>query len=508
MLKKIRLIIAAVFFVLLTLLFLDFTGVLHKWFGWLAKIQLLPAIVAVNVVVIVSLTLLTLIFGRIYCSIICPLGAFQDGVSAIAGKIKKRKNRFSYSPAVSWLRYGVLAIFIIAFIAGVGIIVSIFDPYAAYGRIASNLFAPLYRLVNNSLAWFVERFDSYAFYTIDVWIKGWITFGIAAITCIVVAILAWRNGRTYCNTICPVGTVLGFLSKFSIFRLTINTNKCTECKVCEHGCKASCIDIDTKSIDRSRCVTCFNCIDKCKFGAMSYALVKTKKSAETYSAESTTDSATANNDEQGGMTRRNILTLFGLMAATSAVKAQQLYVDGGLAEIEDKKIPDRKNPIAPPGALSDKNMKKHCTACQLCVSACPNNVLRPSDKLATFMQPEMSFERGYCRPECVECSLVCPTASIKPITPADKSALAIGHPVWIEENCVVNTEKLPCTACGRHCPTSAITFVAIDPNNRRSLKLPVIDKELCIGCGACEYLCPARPFSAIYIEGNRTHHSI
>ena len=508
MLKKIRLIIAVGFFVLLTLLFLDFTGVLHKWFGWLAKIQLLPAILAVNVVVLISLTVVTLIFGRIYCSVICPLGVFQDGISSIAGKIKKKRARFGYSPAISWLRYGVLAIFIIAFIAGVSALVSIFDPYAAYGRMASNLFAPLYRLGNNFLAWFVERFDSYAFYTTDVWIKGWITFGIAAITGIVVTILAWRNGRTYCNTICPVGTVLGFLSKFSIFRLAIDSDKCTKCKACEHNCKASCIDANTMSIDRSRCVTCFNCIDKCKFGAMSYALVKTGKRKEANSTEAAAESATADNGEQGGITRRNLLTLFGMMAATSAVKAQQLYVDGGLAEIEDKKIPERKNPVVPPGALSDKNLKRHCTACQLCVSACPNNVLRPSDKLATFMQPEISFERGYCRPECTECSQVCPTAAIKPITAADKSAISIGHPVWIEENCVVNTANLQCTACGSHCPTSAVTFVAIDPNNRRSLKLPVINKELCIGCGACEYFCPARPFSAIYIEGNITHHSI
>jgi ferredoxin len=190
------------------------------------------------------------------------------------------------------------------------------------------------------------------------------------------------------------------------------------------------------------------------------------------------------------------------------VRAQQLHVDGGLATIEDKKIPDRKTPVVPPGASGAENMKAHCTACQLCVSVCPNNVLRPSGKLATLMQPEMSFERGYCRPECTECSQVCPAGAIKPVTQADKTAVSIGQAVWIKENCVVNSDEIQCDACERHCPTGAVSLIDRNPGYSDSLKIPVVDKELCIGCGACEYLCPARPFSAIYVEGNVKHHSV
>ena len=124
------------------------------------------------------------------------------------------------------------------------------------------------------------------------------------------------------------------------------------------------------------------------------------------------------------------------------------------------------------------------------------------------MQPEMSFEKGYCRPECTECSQVCPTGAINAITTADKTAVSIGHAVWIKRNCVVNTDEVQCTNCEYHCPTSAITLVSKEPGNEKSLKIPVIDKERCIGCGACEYLCPARPFSAIYVEGNLRHHTI
>ncbi len=504
MLKKLRVALATLFFLLITLLFLDFTGTIHLWFGWLAKAQLIPAILAVNVVVIVILVLLTLIFGRVYCSVICPLGILQDGVSRISGRRKGKKNRFRYSKAKTWLRYGVLVLFIVALVAGISIIASLLDPYAAYGRIGSNIFAPFYRLGNNLLAWFADRMDSYTLYSTDVWVKSWLSLGIAAATLLVVGILAWRNGRTYCNTICPVGTVLGFLSKLSLFRPTFDTDKCTKCGLCERNCKASCIDSKNMTIDQSRCVTCFNCIEKCNFGAMSYSLRKmgSKKS------QVTTQNTTVEMEGKEGVSRRSFLAIAGTFVAVNTVKAQQLQVDGGLADIENKKRPDRKTPIIPPGADSLRNIKQHCTACQLCISACPNHILRPSNKLATLMQPEMTYENGYCRPECTECSQVCPTGAIKRITVAEKSAIAIGYAVWIKDNCIVNRDDVQCTACERHCPTEAIMLIARDPSDEKSLKVPTVNTELCIGCGACEYHCPARPFSAIYVEGNVSHHSI
>ena len=229
MLRKVRLISALVCFTLITLLFLDFTGTIHTWFGWLAKIQFLPALLALNIGVIIALMALTLILGRIYCSVICPLGVFQDLVSWIAGK--RRKNRFRYSPGLSWLRYGVLAVFIIAIIAGIGAIVTLLAPYSTYGRIVSNLFAPLYQWGNNLLAYWAERVDSYAFYSVDVWMKGVTTFGIAIAVFIILALLAWRNGRTYCNTICPVGTLLGFVAKYSWLKPVIDTSKCVDCQL-------------------------------------------------------------------------------------------------------------------------------------------------------------------------------------------------------------------------------------------------------------------------------------
>lgn len=503
MLRTIRLTAAIVCFALITLLFLDFTGTLHTWFGWLAKIQFLPALLALNIGVVLFLVLLTFLFGRIYCSVICPLGVFQDIISWISGK--QKKNRFRYSPAKKWLRYGVLGVFIIMMVAGLNSLAILIAPYSAYGRIASSLFAPLWQWGNNLLAYFAERMNSYAFYETEVWLKSLSTLLIAAVTFIVLGILAWRNGRTYCNTICPVGTVLGFISKYAIFKPVIDTSKCNGCGLCARNCKASCINSKEHQIDYSRCVACMDCLNKCKRGAIKYA----RQAAPKNNAPATeTVKAQAVTGEQVDNARRSFLSASAIFATASVLKAQEKKVDGGLATIEDKKIPERENPIYPAGALSARNFAQHCTACQLCVSACPNQVLRPSGNLMTLMQPEMSYERGYCRPECTKCSEVCPAGAIHPITTADKSATQIGHAVWIKENCIPLTDGVECGNCARHCPSGAIQMVPSNPDNQDSPKIPVVNVEKCIGCGACENLCPSRPFSAIYVTGHQMHRVI
>ena len=226
-------------------------------------------------------------------------------------------------------------------------------------------------------------------------------------------------------------------------------------------------------------------------------------------------------DQIRSTSRRNFISATAVVAATAIAKAQEKKVDGGLATIEKKAIPERKTSIVPPGALSLRNFYQHCTACQLCVSVCPNDVLRPSGGLMRLMQPEMSYERGYCRPECTKCSDVCPAGAIRPVTVAEKSSIQVGHAVWIKKNCIVMTDDVECGNCARHCPTGAIQMVEIRHRHRRrhgtggnpeeeraTVRIPVINQEKCIGCGACENLCPARPFTAIYVEGHEVHREI
>ena len=489
MLKKIRTILAAVFFVLITLLFLDFTGTLHGWLSWLAKIQFLPAVMALNVIVVVSLIVLTLVFGRIYCSVICPLGVFQD----LLARFHRKKNKYSYSKEVRWLRYPVLVVFVIAGVVGIGSLFQLLAPYSSYGRIATMIFQPLWKGCNNLLAMAAEHYESYAFYSVDTWMRSLPVLIIAAVTLVVLFILAWRGGRTYCNTICPVGTILSFFARFSWLKVRFDADKCKNCSLCSKNCKAACIDYKTHTVDYSRCVVCGNCIDKCKFGALKYSGSVDRG----VKSESTQDKG-----------RRSFLLASALVSTAAFAQKKEKLMDGGLAEIEDKVQPERQTPLTPPGSLSFQNLSTRCTGCQLCVSECPNQVLRPSNDLLHLMQPTMSYEKGYCRPECTRCSDVCPAGAIKPLDDIEKSSIQIGHAVWIKKNCVVLTDEVECGNCARHCPSGAIEMVPLDENNEESPMVPAINDAACIGCGACEYVCPSRPFSAIYVEGHEVHKKI
>ncbi|MBQ9193296.1 MAG: 4Fe-4S dicluster domain-containing protein [Bacteroidales bacterium] len=499
MLKKIRVALAVVFWLGITLLFLDFTGALHGWLGWMAKVQFLPAVLALNVAVIIGLVLLTLLFGRVYCSVICPLGVFQDGVAHLNVARKRRKKDrkpYGYSPEMKWLRYGVWVLFVIALIAGVQALVALLAPYSAWGRIVQNLFQPVYLWVNNLFAALAERADSYAFYSKEVWLRSLPTFIVAAVTLVVVVVLAWKNGRTYCNTICPVGTTLSFFSRFAMFRPVIDKAKCKDCKMCEHNCKAACIDIADHKIDYSRCVDCFNCIDTCKFGALKYRYAWGKVHPK--QSEVTADSSAAPQNDSG---RRAFLTGAALAVGGATLKAQEKKMDGGFAAILDKEVPERDVPITPPGSESVRDFYRRCTACQLCVAECPNNVLRPSTDLKHLMQPEMSYERGYCRPECTRCSELCPAGAIRKITKEEKTQYHIGT-ARVNRTLCVAEEGVECGNCARHCPSGAIQMVE---DEATGFKHPVVNEALCIGCGACENLCPSRPISAITVNGRHQH---
>lgn len=567
MLRIIRITLAAICFVAVTLLFLDFTGTLHLWFEWLAKIQFLPAVLALNFVVIAILLVLTLLFGRIYCSVICPLGIFQDCVSNLSSKRKGKKARFSYSKEIKWLRYGVLVLFVIALVAGLNALVALLAPYSAYGRMVQSLLAPVWQWGNNLLAWIAERQDSYAFVTKDVWLKSLPTLIVAAVTFVVVVVLAWRNGRTYCNTICPVGTTLSFFSRFAMFRPVIDKSKCKSCHACERKCKAACIDVDNHKIDYSRCIDCFDCIDSCRLGALKYRFAwgrgvgsgstgaKTPQNAPVGSKMTSDESKNGQNRSSAAPTpvaegsptaevtdngkgvstidatspvaepveatdkgRRAFLVggaavIGGSLLSSIPMRAEEEEIkdkkrDGGFAEVLPKKAPNRKTPITPFGSESVEKFYKHCTACQLCVTVCPNNVLRPSSRLEHLMQPEMSFEKGYCRPECVKCSEVCPAGAILKITPEEKTEWKVGTAGVDYDLCVVNRDGVSCGNCAHHCPVGAIRMVRKNPDDEKSPRIPSVNEEKCIGCGACENLCPSRPISAITVNGYSVHHNV
>ena len=510
MLKKIRVTLAWIFWIGITLLFLDFTGVLHHYLGWMAKVQFLPAVLALNVAVIVGLVLLTLVFGRVYCSVICPLGVFQDGISHL--RASRSKKPFQYHKEMKILRYGVWVLFVACLIAGVHVVVTLLAPYSAYGRLVQNLLQPVYLWGNNLLAKLSEHWGSYAFYTEEVWVTSAASLVISIVTLLVVGFLAWKKGRVYCNSICPVGTTLSFLSRFAMFRPMIDTHKCKHCTACELHCKAECIEItkDSAHIDHSRCVDCFNCIDQCKFGALKYRYAWKKADApsaafaRTGSRSDAEEGASASSNSNS---RRAFMTGTAIAVGAAALKgiearAQEAAkkVDGGFTDVLPKQAPERSIPVTPPGSRSVKHFFQHCTGCQLCVTDCPNNVLRPSGDLEHLMQPEMSFEKGFCRPECTRCSELCPAGAIQRITPEQKTEYHVGTAQVNVDLCLEATGRSKCGKCAQVCPTGAIALVP-----EGDFRRPAVAEEVCIGCGKCEYLCPVRPISAIVINGKEVH---
>lgn len=491
-LRRVRTIAACILFTLITLLFLDFTGTLHHHLRWVAQIQFLPAVMALNVGVMVGIVVLTLICGRIYCSVICPLGVMQD----LLARLNRKKNKFRYHGEIKWLRYLMWVLFVIAIIAGMGSFVALLAPYSAYGRIVQTILQPIYIGINNGLAAIASHYGSYAFYSREVWLRSLPTLLIAVCTFVGLLMTAFSRGRLYCNSICPVGTTLSFFSRFSFLQIQFDKDKCRQCGKCEKNCKAECIDVKHMTVDASRCVVCGNCLEQCAFDALHYESRLHRPKAHPKDTTPTDES------------RRAFLTGSAIALGTLATAEAQNRVDGGLAVIEQKQAPHRLTPLTPPGSLSAKNMQQRCTGCQLCVSECPNDVLRPSTDLFHLMQPTMSFERGYCRPECTRCASVCPAGAIQPITKEEKAGTQIGHAVWEPWNCLPATDGTSCGNCQRHCPTGAIQMVPLKANDPQSPLVPAVNTEKCIGCGSCEYHCPSRPYPAIYVEGNEVHHLI
>ena len=243
MLKNIRKIIALVFFFGLLLLF---TGLLtsdSKWLGWIAKIQFAPALMALNFAVITVILLVTLIFGRLYCSIICPIGIFQD----IVGRLVHKHKKYHYSKGYPLIRYAFLIAFLAFFGMGAASLAALIDPYSIFGRWTA------------------------------VGTTNGLVFNLVAIfTFVIILLFGILCGRAYCNNICPVGIILGLFSKFSLFRFRIDKSKCNGCKVCSLRCKGMCINSDTQKVDMERCVNCFNCIYNCKQGAIKYQMCRKK----------------------------------------------------------------------------------------------------------------------------------------------------------------------------------------------------------------------------------------
>ncbi|MCX7797590.1 MAG: 4Fe-4S binding protein [Melioribacter sp.] len=495
--RKIRIALSFLFFIPTTIILINFSEQIPSSLTkYITYFQFVPSLLkAFSLFTIFStgfilILLLTTLLGRIYCSTICPLGFFQDVINYISKKIKKRKKRFNYSKEQKLLRWSLLFLCILFFISGIALGINLLDPYSIYGRITGQIFRPIIIELNNFFSAILVNFKIYWLYPYEIKSFNLAPFIISLLFFLLISYMAYKNGRLYCNTICPVGTLLGLISKFSLYKITINKEECLSCGLCERDCKANCIDSESKAVDMSRCVMCFNCISQCPTEGIIYSHKKHSKQKE-YKLELIDES------------KRNFLFLVaGYITALSPIFAQ---VKKQITIKKNSTVPIfRENAISPPGSISIKRFNSICTACHLCISTCPTQVLQPSFLeygIKGMLQPRLNNEAGFCNFDCNICSEVCPTGAILPIELERKKLTQLGIAKFIKQNCIVYTQKTECGACSEHCPTKAVHMIPYENN----LVIPEVREEYCIGCGACEYACPVKPYKAIYVEGNIYH---
>lgn len=488
----------------ITLLFTTLNARIALSLGWAAKLQVMPLAMTGALTSLAGWLVITLIFGRVYCSSVCPMGTLQDIVSRIPRMRRqwKRRHPYHFSEANNKLRYFVLLAVAVCAVGGLAVVPTVLDPYSAFGRICSTLLLPVVELIGGK----------------EAVLSSGIAFAIAGVTLVAVAAAAWRNGRIVCNTVCPVGSALSIPARWSLYHFDIDTDRCINCRACEHVCKAKCISMADHVVDSSRCVVCFDCVDTCHEGAIRYTTRRKRLSipmmqrvagevGTAANASAPNPTLPAVKEKAAGqpvkIDRRRFLATGLLVAAAPALSA----IADTAARFEAEESGARKlrptHPVAPPGRRSMADFLERCTGCGLCVAQCPTRVLRPSSTQFGWLhplRPVMDYDRGMCEFNCTRCTDLCPTGALTPLTIDEKHIFIIGHARVETANCI------GCGLCAENCPKQAIRMKrrpAPDAGytGSRSEYVALVDTSNCIGCGACQEVCPATPYKAIIVDG-------
>jgi polyferredoxin len=461
------------------------------------KFTSVPGILACGFIVVLILTLFA---GRVYCSTICPLGILQDILIFFRRKIYGKKARFRYKKPMNFIRYSLLGSLIVSILLLGIFLANLLDPFANFGRILSTIYQPILIMGNNTLSKVLMSFDVYSVQPLPI--KEFYAFPfIFSMTLLIgLILLVYYRGRLYCNTICPVGALLGILSKVSFLKVKIEKSHCSQCGKCQTNCKANCINIKELTIDVSRCIACFNCISSCEESSIRYG--------KSFSFKGKTG-------EKQDIAKRNFLksgifymasySMLGQIVKTgNDVMGKNPQPDSEHSQ-SNKSVFFTRGPVTPPGSVGIDHLKSNCIGCQLCISVCPTKVLQPSFLeygITGMMLPRMNNDKGFCNYECTKCGEVCPAGAILPLTRENKKLTQIGTVIFERQHCVVYKSEKSCGSCSEHCPTQAVHMIPY----KDYLTIPETNSEICIGCGACEHVCPVSdPHPAIYVMPNKIH---
>lgn len=404
--------------------------------------------------------LVSLLFGRLFCSLLCPLGITQG--------LFFRLRAYGRSRFIApWrIRYAAALAAGLGAVLGIKPMVILADPISNFGRgmtaISSLMSGEATRLVVLLAAPFF-----------------------------LICAAAFLRGRRFCDW-CPVGLSLGLLSSLAPLGMKIEDG-CTSCGVCEKKCPVNCADSRGKKIETGRCVLCLSCVAACPGGHAKYGRLPTPG-------------------------RREFLGFSGARAA--AFLSGALYLAGSSVKFLFLKNPDGEGrlddfrgwagmsggetnarrddaPILPPGAGDAASYSSLCIGCQACAAACPVGILRQKRS----PHPEMDYSGDFCQYNCVECGRVCPTNAIRRLSAEEKHRTRVALSNLTFEKCVVAVKGQSCGACAEVCPTRSLRMVPYAEPGISGLTRPVFDENYCIGCGACLVVCPAVPtaFSVIAV---------
>lgn len=487
-LRRTRIFVALITFCLFLSVFLGSIEVTTKLSDKILFFQFVPSLINFLLATgglastgFILIVLLSLIFGRIYCSTLCPLGILQDIMISGYQMLSKRKPQFQYQKPHHIIRYSILILTLMVSILGSLVIINLLDPYSLFGKIVSHLGKPVYYYASNSLVSVLEHFDVYALGPKKILPTPFTVLSVSFCFFALITFMAIRYGRMYCTLICPVGTLLGIISRFSLFRFKINADNCKNCTRCVQTCKSGCIDISNKTIEQDRCISCFNCLKVCKKSGITYEADLNKTPAQSLDLD-----------------KRKLI----VGTATSGIFMLTLGLP--LRSYSQKIIKKKENsPAIPPGSLNISHFTRTCIGCNLCIHSCRSKVLKPAFMeygITGILQPVMDFNQGKCAYECNACGKVCPTNAITCLDLAQKKMTKIGSVKLLKELCITHKKHQDCGACIEVCPTHAVYTVL-----KNNVRYPEITPGPCIGCGACQLVCPVKPEKAIIVKGISTH---